>query len=88
MNNVLLHQIFFWKPLIKKHLYRYTKFLEIDNNQHVSAMVAKACGRMLAVAAGGDFPEVEPAIAKPLAMMALMESYRHQEQKVFGRLGS
>ena len=37
---------------------------------------AKAAGRMLAVAAGGRTPEMEPAIAKPLAMCALTESYK------------
>lgn len=37
---------------------------------------AKAAGRMLAVAAGGEFPEIEPPIAKPLAMAALTESYK------------
>lgn len=36
--------------------------------------LAKAAGRMLAVAAGGDTPEVEPWIAKPLAMAALTET--------------
>ncbi len=37
---------------------------------------AKAAGRMLAVAAGGDAPELEPVIAKPLAMAAMTETYR------------
>ena len=37
---------------------------------------AKAAGRMLAVAAGGETPEMEPAIAKPLAMMAITETYK------------
>jgi hypothetical protein len=37
---------------------------------------AKAAGRMLAVAAGGQKPDIEPAIAKPLAMAALTESYK------------
>lgn len=37
---------------------------------------AKAAGRMLAVAAGGDVPEMEPAIAKPLAMAAITETYK------------
>lgn len=37
---------------------------------------AKAAGRMLAVAAGGEAPELEPVIAKPLAMAALTETYR------------
>lgn len=37
---------------------------------------AKAAGRMLAIAAGGKKPELEPAIAKPLAMAAITESYK------------
>lgn len=37
---------------------------------------AKAAGRMLAVAAGGDAPEIEPVIAKPLAMAAITETYK------------
>jgi len=37
---------------------------------------AKAAGRMLAVAAGGERPEIEPVIAKPLAMAAITESYK------------
>jgi hypothetical protein len=31
---------------------------------------------MLAVAAGGEVPELEPAIAKPVAMMAMTETYK------------
>lgn len=37
---------------------------------------AKAAGRMLAVACGGERPDLEPAIAKPLSMAALTESYK------------
>jgi len=37
---------------------------------------AKAAGRMLAVAAGGEAPEMEPVIAKPLAMAALTDTYK------------
>jgi len=37
---------------------------------------AKAAGRMLAVGCGGARPELEPAIAKPLAMAAITESYK------------
>ncbi len=37
---------------------------------------AKAAGRMLAVAAGGEVPEMEPVIAKPLAMAAITETYK------------
>lgn len=38
---------------------------------------AKAAGRMIAVASGGELPEIEPAIAKPLAMSAITETYRY-----------
>jgi len=31
---------------------------------------------MVAVAAGGEIPEIEPAIAKPLAMSAMSETYK------------
>lgn len=44
------------------------------NDQAVAC--AKAAGRMLAIAAGGKKPELEPAIAKPLAMAAITESYK------------
>lgn len=44
------------------------------NDQAVSC--AKAAGRMIAVAAGGERPEIEPNIVKPLAMAAITESYR------------
>ncbi len=37
---------------------------------------AKAAGRMIAVAAGGEIPEIEPVIAKPLAMAAMTETYK------------
>lgn len=37
---------------------------------------AKAAGRMLAVASGGEMPGLEPVIAKPLAMAAMTETYR------------
>ncbi len=54
-------------------------FFEAMNmtNQFVQAVAcAKAAGRMLAVAAGGELPEIEPAIAKPLAMAAITETYK------------
>lgn len=37
---------------------------------------AKAAGRMLAVASGGKEPELEPVIGKPLAMAAMLETYK------------
>lgn len=44
------------------------------NDQSVAC--AKAAGRLLAIASGGKKPELEPAIAKPLAMSAITESYK------------
>jgi hypothetical protein len=44
--------------------------------RHQAVACAKAAGRMLAVAAGGEVPEMEPIIAKPLAMAAMTESYK------------
>lgn len=41
-----------------------------------AVVLAKAAGRMLAIAAGGENPEIEPVIAKPLAMAAITETYR------------
>lgn len=38
--------------------------------------LAKAAGRMVAVAAGGEDPQMEPVIAKPLAMGALSDTYK------------
>jgi len=48
----------------------------VDNTFDQAVCCAKAAGRMLAVAAGGSVPEIEPAIAKPLAMAAMTESYK------------
>lgn len=41
-----------------------------------SVATAKAAGRMLAMASGGERPEIEPVIAKPLAMAAMTETYK------------
>jgi len=50
--------------------------IELYDCQDQAVCAAKAAGRMLAVACGGKKPEIEPAIAKPLAMAALTESYK------------
>ncbi len=48
------------------------------SDHYVQAIAcAKAAGRMVAVAAGGELPELEPAIAKPLAMAAMTETYKY-----------
>lgn len=48
----------------------------IENPADQSVACAKAAGRMLAVAAGGEVPELEAVIAKPLAMAAMTATYR------------
>ncbi len=50
--------------------------LKVDDNFFQAICCAKAAGRMVAVAAGGEIPEIEPAIAKPLAMAAMSETYK------------
>lgn len=50
--------------------------LGFHNVAEQAVACAKAAGRMIAVAAGGGHPGLEPPIAKPLAMAALTESYK------------
>lgn len=50
--------------------------IQMKNQYEQSVACAKAAGRMIAVASGGDVPDLEPAIAKPLAMMAITETYK------------
>ncbi len=59
--------------------------MQIKNQYEQAVCCAKAAGRMLAVAAGGELPELEPAIAKPLAMAAITETYKSvcMEQTAF-----
>jgi hypothetical protein len=54
----------------------FFKAIEMDLLDDQAVACAKAAGRMLAIAAGGKKPELEPAIAKPLAMAAITESYK------------
>jgi hypothetical protein len=50
--------------------------IQVKNQYDQSVACAKAAGRMIAVASGGEVPDLEPAIAKPLAMMAITETYK------------
>ncbi len=54
----------------------FFKVLNMDSAEDQAVSLAKAAGRMLAVAAGGDLPEMAPEIAKPLAMAAMTETYK------------
>ena len=55
---------------------RFFRVVELGGAYEQSVACAKAAGRMIAVASGGELPEIEPAIAKPLAMSAITESYK------------
>ncbi len=54
----------------------FFKAIEMYGLEDRAVACAKAAGRMLAIVAGGKKPELEPAIAKPLAMSAITESYK------------
>ena len=56
--------------------YGFFEAIEMYDDHDQSVAAAKAAGRMLAVACGGQRPDIEPSIAKPLAMAALTESYK------------
>ena len=60
------------RPLCDK----FFNALSIMTVEEQAVACAKAAGRMLAVVATGDTPDMPHAIAKPLAMAALVESYR------------
>jgi len=61
---------------IEPYCTEFFKALKVDDHYFQSICCAKAAGRMIAVAAGGEVPEIEPAIAKPLAMSAMTETYK------------
>lgn len=54
----------------------FFRVMKMGNLMDQSVACAKAAGRMLAVAAGGEEPDLEPVIAKPLAMAAMTDTYR------------
>ena len=54
----------------------FFRAISLDDMVDQAVACAKAAGRMLAVAAGGEMPGLEPVIAKPLAMAAMTETYR------------
>ncbi len=56
---------------------RFFRAIQLSGPYDQSVACAKAAGRMIAVASGGELPEIEPAIAKPLALSAMTESYKY-----------
>ena len=56
---------------------RFFRVIGLSGSYDQAIACAKAAGRMIAVTSGGELPEIEPTIAKPLAMSAITESYKH-----------
>ena len=61
---------------IEPYCASFFEAIDLNDKYAQSVCCAKAAGRMIAVAAGGEVPEIEPAIAKPLAMAAITETYK------------
>ena len=61
---------------IEPYCYSFFEAIQLKGQYDQSVACAKAAGRMIAVAAGGEEPEIEPVIAKPLAMSAITETYK------------
>lgn len=61
---------------IEPYCQSFFNAIQLRNQYDQAVACAKAAGRMIAVASGGELPELEPAIAKPLAMMAMTETYK------------
>ena len=54
----------------------FFRVIKLNNLIDQAVACAKASGRMLALASGGERPEIEPVIAKPLAMAAMSDTYK------------
>lgn len=61
---------------VHPHLQAFFRVIELHDPVDQAVAVAKAAGRMLAIASGGEDPDLEPVIAKPLAMAAMTDTYR------------
>lgn len=61
---------------LKPDLMPILRSLNLTKLEDQSVACAKAAGRMVAVACSGEDPQIEPVIAKPLAMAAMTESYK------------
>ncbi len=58
------------------HCREFFNVINLAALQDQAVGCAKAAGRMIAVASAGELPELEPVIAKPLAMAAMTETYK------------
>ena len=61
---------------VEAYANKLLEFLPLYDLTDHAAACAKAAGRMIAVASGGEEPDFEPAIVKPLAMASITESYK------------
>ncbi len=50
--------------------------IQMNNVEDQAVACAKAAGRMIAITSGGDTPEIEPVITKPLALSAMTDTYK------------
>lgn len=55
----------------------FFKAMKLMDRPDQAVAAAKAAGRLLAVTSGGDLPEIEPAITKPLAVSAMTDTYKY-----------
>ena len=59
------------EPMCLETLNRYNLILSVDQ----AAVLSKAAGRLIAVASSGDMPEIEPVVARPIALSAMTCAY-------------
>ena len=62
--------------LASAFLHDFFRVISLEPLVDQAVACAKAAGRMLAVASAGEVPDLEPVIAKPLAMAAMTETYK------------
>jgi len=69
---------------IEPYCNSFFQAIQLRGGYDQAVACAKAAGRMIAVAAGGEEPELEPVIIKPLAMAAITETYKSvcMDQKI------
>ena len=54
----------------------FFRAIQMKNLSDQATACAKAAGRMLAITSGGDMPEIEPIIAKPLVVSAISDTFK------------
>lgn len=62
--------------MLEPYCAKFFEAIQMNCVEDQAVACAKAAGRMLAITAGGDMPEIEPVIAKPLALSAMTNTYK------------